>query len=345
MMEQVIQELKSYDGKPVKIMEVCGTHTSSIFKNGIRSMISPRIQLISGPGCPVCVTPSAYIDKLAAYSRKENHCVLTFGDMMKVKGSQMTLTEARAGGGQVKILYSPLMAIEEAEKNKEIQYVFAAVGFETTAPVYALLLEEIRQKKIENLKLMTSLKTIVPALSFLCENEKGIDGFLSPGHVSVITGSGAYRELAARYRKPFVIAGFEGEHILAAIYEIMTQIREQRSDVKNMYVSAVSEEGNQKAAALMKRYFEATDGFWRGIGIIEKSALRLKEEYGAYDAGSREEELPENMPVGCKCKSVILGRINPPACPLFKTICTPLHAIGPCMVSQEGACGIWYQNA
>ena len=345
MIDQVIDELKNYDGRPVKIMEVCGTHTSSIFKNGIRSMISPKIQLISGPGCPVCVTPSAYIDKLTEYSLKENHCVLTFGDMMKVKGSKMTLTEAKAAGGKVKILYSPLMAVAEAEQNREIQYIFAAVGFETTVPVYALLLEEIRQKKLNNLKLMTSLKTIVPALSFICENEENIDGFLSPGHVSVITGSKAYRELADRYRKPFVIAGFEGEHILAAIYEIMAQIKKQRFEVKNMYASAVTEEGNQKAAAFIKEYFEAADGFWRGIGTIEGSALRLKEEYGAYDAGSSEEETKEDMPIGCKCTDVILGRINPSDCPLFKTVCNPLHAVGPCMVSPEGSCGIWYQNS
>ena len=345
MIEQVIHELKNYDGRPVKIMEVCGTHTASIFKNGIRTMISPKIQLISGPGCPVCVTSSAYIDELTEYSLKANHCVLTFGDMMKVKGSRMSLTEARAAGGRVKILYSPLLAVGEAEKNRETQYVFAAVGFETTAPIYALLLEEIREKKIENLKLLTSLKTIVPALSFLCETEKNIDGFLSPGHVSVITGSEVYRELAARYQKPFVIAGFEGEHILAAVYEIMTQIRKQRFEVKNMYASAVTEEGNRKAAALIERYFEASDGFWRGIGTIEKSALRLKEKYRTYDAGSHGEAAKEHMPAGCKCKSVILGRINPPECPLFKTACTPLHAIGPCMVSQEGACGIWYQNS
>ncbi|ADL05176.1 hydrogenase formation protein HypD [Lacrimispora saccharolytica] len=344
MIDQVIHELKNYGGRPVKIMEVCGTHTASIFKNGIRTIISPRIQLISGPGCPVCVTSSAYIDELTEYSLKENHCVLTFGDMMKVRGSRMSLTEAKAAGGRVKILYSPLTAIGEAEENRRIQYVFAAVGFETTAPVYALLLEEILQRKIENLKLMTSIKTIVPALSFLCEKEKAIDGFLSPGHVSVITGCGAYRKLAFQYQKPFVIAGFEGEHILAAVYEILLQTRKQCFEVKNLYASAVTEEGNQKAAALINRYFEAGDGLWRGIGVIEKSALRLRKEYRIYDAGRKKEEREEHMPVGCKCSDVILGRINPPDCPLFKTACTPLHAIGPCMVSQEGACGIWYQN-
>nr|WP_314461565.1 hydrogenase formation protein HypD [uncultured Clostridium sp.] len=343
--QEVIDELKSYDGKPVKIMEVCGTHTSSIFKNGIRSMISPKIKLISGPGCPVCVTSAAYIDRLTEFSLKEDHCVLTFGDMMKVKGSSMSLTEAKAAGGKVKILYSPLMAVKEAEEHTNIQYLFAAVGFETTAPIYALMLEEMQQKEITNLKLLTSVKTIVPALSYICEREKNIDAFLSPGHVSVITGADSYRELAEAYRKPFVIAGFEGEHILAAVYEIMSQLRTGRFEVKNMYASAVKEKGNEKARALLLEYFEQGDDFWRGIGMIENSALRLKKKYEIYDGGSRVPGGNEEMPKGCRCTDVILGRKNPGECPLFQNVCTPLHAVGPCMVSSEGACGIWYQNS
>ena len=342
---EVIDELKSYDGRPVKIMEVCGTHTSSIFKNGIRSMISPKIKLISGPGCPVCVTSAAYIDRLTEFSLKEDHCVLTFGDMMKVKGTTMSLTEAKAAGGNVKILYSPLMALTQAWENKNIQYVFAAVGFETTAPIYALMMEEMRQKNITNLKLLTSVKTIIPALSYICEREKNIDAFLSPGHVSVITGADSYRELAEKYQKPFVIAGFEGEHILAAVYEIMNQLKAGRYEVKNMYASAVKEKGNEKARALLSEYFEQGDDFWRGIGIIENSALRLKKKYEMFDGGSHIEGINEEMPKGCRCTDVILGRKNPAECPLFKTVCTPLHAIGPCMVSSEGACGIWYQNS
>jgi len=343
--QEVIDELKSYDGKPVKIMEVCGTHTSSIFKNGIRSMISPKIKLISGPGCPVCVTSAAYIDRLTEFSLKEDHCVLTFGDMMKVKGSSMSLTEAKAAGGNVKILYSPLMALREAREHKNIQYLFAAVGFETTAPIYALMMEEMQQKNINNLKLLTSVKTMVPALSYICEREKNIDAFLSPGHVSVITGADSYLELAEKYQKPFVIAGFEGEHILAAVYEIMSQLKAGRYEVKNMYATAVKEKGNEKARALLSEYFEQGDDFWRGIGIIENSALRLKKKYEMFDGGSRIEGVNEEMPNGCKCTDVILGRKNPAECPLFKTACTPLHAIGPCMVSSEGACGIWYQNS
>jgi hydrogenase expression/formation protein HypD len=341
---QVKDELKNYRGETIKIMEVCGTHTSSIFKNGIRSLLSPKIQLISGPGCPVCVTPPVYIDKLVEYALKERHCVLTFGDMMKVKGNRMSLTEAKAAGGNVKILYSPLSAIQTAIENRETRYIFAAVGFETTTPIYALMMEEMIQKNITNLKLLTSIKTIIPALSYLCENEKNIDAFLCPGHVSVITGSQVYEELAEKYHKPFVVAGFEGEHILAAVYEIMDQINHHRYEVKNLYPSTVSGEGNQKAQALTCKFFEASDDFWRGIGKIELSALKIREEFKEYDAGSSFEEYPENIPKGCRCRDVILGRINPPDCPLFHTVCSPFNAVGPCMVSTEGACGIWYKN-
>lgn len=343
-LQQVIDELKNYEGEKIKIMEVCGTHTSSIFKNGIRSLLSPKIQLISGPGCPVCVTSAAYIDKLVEYSLMENHLILTFGDMMKVKGSQMSLTGAKAIGGNVKILYSPLTAIKEAMEDKNTQFIFAAIGFETTTPIYALMIEEMLKNKIDNLKLLTSIKTIIPALTYICENEKNIDAFLCPGHVSVITGSSVYEELTEKYHKPFVVAGFEGEHILAAVYDIVNQVVHHQYKTKNMYVSAVTEEGNSKARDLINKYFESTDDYWRGIGEIKNSALKIREEYLEFDAGSRLKALPEQNPKGCRCTDVILGRINPVDCPLFKTTCSPLNAIGPCMVSSEGACGIWYKN-
>lgn len=341
---QVKDELKNYDKAPIKIMEVCGTHTASIFKHGIRSLLSPKIQLISGPGCPVCVTSAVYIDKLVEYARKENHCVLTFGDMMKVKGNQMSLTEAKAIGGKVRILYSPMSAIKIAMEEKDTQFIFAAVGFETTTPIYAIVIEEMIKCEIKNLKLLTSLKTIVPALNFICENEENIDAFLCPGHVSVITGSSVYQELAEKYHKPFVVAGFEGEHILAAVSEIVHQISNHSYCLKNMYVSAVSEEGNQKAQELVQQYFESKDDSWRGIGVIPNSALQLREKYRTYDAGSQFEEITEHNPSGCRCREVILGRINPIDCPMFQTVCTPMNAIGPCMVSTEGACGIWFKN-
>lgn len=342
--EQVVSELKAYDGEKIRIMEVCGTHTSSIYKNGIRSLISSNIELISGPGCPVCVTSSAYIDKLVDYSMRENYCVLTFGDMMKVKGNKLSLTQAIALGAKVKILYSPLDAIKIAVENKNTQFVFAAVGFETTTPIYALLIEQMIKNNIENLKILTSLKTMMPALSFICESEHNIDAFLCPGHVSVIIGCAIYKELSKKYRKPFVVTGFEAEHILAAIYEIVRQLQTKHYSMKNMYVNAVSEGGNTKALAMMDKYFESADGYWRGIGTIQKSALRLKSEFIKFDAGSDFGACVEHEPKGCRCRDVILGRIHPVDCSLFAKICTPLNAVGPCMVSTEGVCGIWYKN-
>lgn len=343
-LQQVKDELKNYNGRTIKIMEVCGTHTGSIFKNGIRSIISPKLQLISGPGCPVCVTSAAYIDKLIEYSLMENHVVLTFGDMMKVKGKEMSLTGAKAIGGKVEILYSPLTAIKEAQEHKDKEFIFAAVGFETTTPIYALMIEEMINKNIKNLKLLTSLKATIPALYYICENEKDIDAFLCPGHVSVITGSLVYKDLAERFHKPFVVAGFEGEHILAALYDIVNQVNHQQSKHKNMYVNAVSEEGNQKASLMINKYFETSSDYWRGIGTIENSAMVLRKDYQEFDAGSRLEAYEEQMPKGCRCQDVILGRIHPVDCPLFSRVCSPLNAIGPCMVSTEGACGIWYKN-
>lgn len=342
-LEQVKSEIKDYKGRTIKIMEVCGTHTASIFKAGIRTMLPAEIRLISGPGCPVCVTPSAYIDKLAEYSLKENYEVLTFGDMMKVRGSKYSLTQAKALGGQVRYLYSPLQSLALAKENPQITYIFAAVGFETTVPLYAILLEEMEKAGIENLKLLVAVKTMIPALSYLCEKEE-IDGFLCPGHVSVIIGSKAYEPLAAKYRKPFVVTGFEGEHILASIYEILTQIRSEEYQVKNLYTSAVKEEGNRKAFGAVMKYFEPCDAYWRGIGSIPGSGLRLKEEYLKYDAGSEEAFTEETLPKGCRCTDVILGRLQPVECPAFGKRCTPMDALGPCMVSTEGACGIWYKN-
>lgn len=343
-LEQVKKSLLEYDGKKIKIMEVCGTHTSSIFKNGIRSLISPKIQLISGPGCPVCVTSASYIDKLVAYSFKENHCVLTFGDMMKVKGSKLSLTGAKAEGGKVIVMYSPHLALKTVMENPDTTFIMSAVGFETTTPIYALLIEEAIKNEIKNLKILTSLKTIIPALEFICENENEIDAFLCPGNVSVIIGYGRYRNLVENYRKPFVVAGFEGEHLIVAIYEIMRQIKNNEYKLKNMYPSVVTEEGNSKAIEITNKYFESSDEYWRGIGKINQSGLHLRAEYMEFDAGSDFSEYADNAPKGCRCSDVILGRINPVECPLFNVSCTPLSAIGPCMVSNEGACGIWYHN-
>jgi len=325
-------------------MEVCGTHTSAIFKNGIRALLSDGIKLVSGPGCPVCVTPPDAIDALAALAREGQ--VLSFGDMFRVPGSSFSLAEARAQGAALRLMYSPFEVIALAKEQPETRFVVAAVGFETTAPVYAALLDVLAAEGLRNVRLYTALKTMPEALEYICANEE-VDAFLCPGHVSAVIGSAAYEGLCEKYKKPFVIAGFEAEHILAAVYEIAHQIENRQYAVRNLYPSVVSREGQQKALALLDKYFKKTDSFWRGIGVIENSGLIIKDEYARFSANEdfravvTEEKAP---PPGCRCADVMLGRINPDECPLFGTACTPQHPVGACMVSSEGGCGIWKGN-
>lgn len=343
--KQIIDYLQSYDGRPVKLMEVCGTHTAAIFKSGIRSLISDKIKLISGPGCPVCVTPTAYIDKCIEYASKENHVLLTFGDMMKVPGSRGSLSEAKGNGNvNINIMYSPFEALEKAAENPHITYVVAAVGFETTAPAYAMMVKAAKEKGISNIKLVTALKTAIPALEWICENQEDVDGFICPGHVSVITGSNVYIPLAEKYRKPFVVAGFEAEHILAAIYRIMKQLEIGENAAENLYRNAVKEDGNRKAVDVINDVFEEGPAMWRGLGVIEDSGLYLNDEFSGYDGGSRALYEDMELPAECRCGDVIVGRINPDQCPMFGKKCSPMDPFGPCMVSSEGSCGIWYRN-
>lgn len=341
---QIVEELRRYDGPPVRIMEVCGTHTASIFRSGVRSILPSSISLISGPGCPVCVTAAAYIDKCMEYALKEDHVLATFGDMMKVSGSGECLSDIKGEGAQVRLIYSPMEILEEAQKNPKTTYVIAAVGFETTAPSYALLLSEMIARNVENIRLLTAIKTVLPALRWICETEERIDAFLCPGHVSTVIGSRAYEGLAGQYQRPFVVTGFEPEHILVAVYDIIRQCRQGKAQVHNFYQNAVSEDGNKRAKALLSDFYEAGDAAWRGLGVIAGSALYLKPEYARYDAGSRAVGTADgpDPAQGCRCGDVVRGRINPDACPMFAVSCTPVRPYGPCMVSGEGACGIWY---
>ncbi|MBE6030256.1 MAG: hydrogenase formation protein HypD [Clostridiales bacterium] len=342
--EDVIKYLQGYDGRQIKIMEVCGTHTASIFKSGIRSLISPKIKLISGPGCPVCVTPTAFIDKVIDYAKKPGHKVYTFGDMMKVPGTNGSLSDMKGEGINVEMMYSPFDVIEKAAADPDTTFVIAAVGFETTAPVYALAMKQATARGVRNIRFVTALKTVIPALTWICDNQDDIDGFICPGHVSTIIGSHAYEELAEKYGKPFVVAGFEPEHILAVIYDIVRQVERGDGDVRNLYKNAVRDEGNKKALEVLEKYFEPGAATWRGLGEIPDSGLYLKPEYAEYDGGSRGLDADMELPEACSCASVIVGKINPNECPMFGKGCTPLHPYGPCMVSAEGACGIWYRS-
>lgn len=346
--EKMAEYLSEYNGREIKIMEVCGTHTAGIFKSGIRSFLSDRIKLIAGPGCPVCVTPTSFIDKCNEYALKPNHIVISFGDMLKVPGEDFSLAQIKGRGGQVSMVYSPFDIIKSAEKNPDTTYIIAAVGFETTTPVFALLIDELVSGGIENVKLLTSLKSAIPAIEWVCTNEEGIDGFLCPGHVGVITGSDIFEGLSKTYQKPFVIAGFEEQHILKAIYELVKDVEAVRAgeppQVKNLYEEAVKPEGNIKAKEIIEKYFNREPATWRGLGEISGSGYYIKEEFAGYDAGSHGLTHDKSLPEGCKCADVITGRINPDDCPMFGESCTPVTPYGPCMVSAEGSCGIWFQN-
>jgi len=328
--------LANYDGPEIHIMEVCGSHTAAISKNGIRGMLSDKIHLISGPGCPVCVTPTAYVDRLIEIAMTPNNCVVTFGDMLRVPGSKLSLSEASGLGGRAVMVYSPMDIFALAEKEPETTFVFAALGFETTTPVYALLLEEIIEKKIENVKILTALKTMPGVIEYLCENGASIQGYLAPGHVAAVTGSDLFKPLAEKYQMPFAVSGFEGEEILEALCGLVKA--HGTSKVMNFYPSVVSEEGNVRAQELVAKYFKPTDAAWRGMGIVPRTGMELRAEYEKYDAGSKDLVEDNKRNKACCCDQILMGKMQPQECPLFGKVCKPLTPQGACMVSEEGSC-------
>lgn len=337
----VIKALKEYDGEEITLMEVCGTHTASIGENAIPSLISDKIHLISGPGCPVCVTVSDYVDKLIELALDGN-VIVTFGDMIRVPGSKKALKDIKFEGADIRMVYSPMETIALAKAEPDKNFVFAAVGFETTTPIYALLLDEIIKQGIENIRLLTALKTMPNVIAALCEKESKIDGFLAPGHVAVITGSNAFVPLAEKYNLPFAVSGFEAEEILASIYALV-KLRGQ-GKVINLYKSAVSSERNEKAFEIVHKYFKEYDAPWRGLGVIKGSGMVLKNEYSKYDAGSRELTNDYSYQKGCSCGEIISGLKKPSDCPLYGKICTPENPKGACMVSNEGSCFNYITN-
>ncbi|MBO5872646.1 MAG: hydrogenase formation protein HypD [Clostridia bacterium] len=333
--KEIAYFLKTYDGEPITLMEVCGTHTASIVENGIESMLSDKIRLITGPGCPVCVTVAAYIDKLCELAKLPNTCVCSFGDMIRVKGSRGSLHDAKAEGGRTLMVYSPLDLIEIAKGEPRTTFIFAAVGFETTTPLYAVLLEEIIKHKIKNIKLLCALKTMPTVIDKVLSADNKITGMIAPGHVSVITGSDIFKPFAEKYKIPFVVAGFEGEQLLLAIWAL-TKLK-GKGEVKSLYTEAVTKSGNEASYALVEKYFEPCAAAWRGLGIIENSGMKLRAEYAEFDVGS-ECLYDDFIPKGCSCGEIITGLKKPEECPLFGKVCTPLNPVGACMVSHEGSC-------
>ncbi len=365
-------------GTRLTLMEVCGTHTSAIAASGMRSLLPDSVRLVSGPGCPVCVTPSSYIDRLCELALQPDHLVICFGDLIRVPGHSSSLSQAMAGGGRVRMIYSPLEALTLCRENPGLTIVMAAVGFETTAPSYALLVKRAREEGIQNLRLLTALRRMPPALEMLCAAENAIDGFLAPGHVSAILGSQAYEPLAAQYHKPFVIAGFQPAEVLVGIARLVQLCRQAKSKlcrqaksklcrqaksklcrqaqspsaagflapdsglVENLYPAIVRPEGNLRAQQVLAEVFCYEPAVWRGLGVIDESGYRLTGEFAAFDAGPLDIKA-EQEPPGCRCGAMMLGQLEPRDCPLFGRTCRPDHPVGPCMVSSEGVCGIHYR--
>lgn len=341
----IYNESKKLKNK-INLMEVCGTHTMAISRFGLRSLLPPVINLISGPGCPVCVTPISEIDKILEISEKENVILTTFGDMMRVPGTFSSLEEKKAKGKDIRIVYSPADALEIARKNPDKKIVFVGVGFETTAPSVALTIKTAKKQKIKNFFILSFFKIIIPPMMALCQDEKlKLDGFICPGHVSAITGAKIYEVIVRKYKIPCVVTGFEEKDILEGIYIILRQIIEKKPDVEIQYKRVVKYNGNLIAQKILKEVFKKIDSDWRGIGVIPKSGLSLSEKYKEYDAErifninvsySRE-------PKGCRCGDVLKGIIKPTGCPLFRKKCTFENPVGACMVSSEGTCAAYYK--
>jgi hydrogenase expression/formation protein HypD len=333
-------------GHPVQIMEVCGTHTVAVFRSGIRSLLPANVRLVSGPGCPVCVTAQGHIDAAIRLSGLDDVTVATYGDMVRVPGRLGSLEHQRARGADVRVVNSARSALRLAEQFPDKQVVFLGVGFETTAPATAAAILEARQRGLHNFAVFTAHKLIVPAMLALLEGgDVPLDGFLCPGHVSVIIGCEAYRPVVERYGKTCVVAGFEPEGILAAILSLLRQIERHDARLENAYEPIVRPEGNVVAKRLMEQVFRVAPSRWRGLGIIPASGLELRADYEAFDAAKR-----FNIEIGddahhpsCRCGEVICGKVTPDQCRLFGTTCTPVKPVGPCMVSSEGTCSAWFK--
>lgn len=334
MLDEIRDYLRTYDGTPIRIMEICGSHTGAIASNGIGSLLSERITLISGPGCPVCVTPSSYIDRLIRLAG-EGKVIVTFGDLLRVPGSKKSLNEI-GRAGQVRMVYSPLDVIPMALEEPEKEYVFAAVGFETTAPVYALLAEGLIERDIRNVKLLTAIKTMPEVVEQMLSEDVPVDAFMAPGHVCVVTGYRAFEPIAARHGVFFGVSGFTGKEILTALYGIVKN--RGRGEVKNYYPSVVTADGNRQAQEKVENFFEKKDAAWRGLGIVPRSGYELRQEYRFLDAGSEGLIEDEKMNKACCCDKVLTGRMHPKECPLFGKVCLPSNPQGACMVSEEGSC-------
>lgn len=345
--QRLVAAIRGVAGKlgTVRIMEVCGTHTMEIGRQGIRRLLPENIELISGPGCPVCVTPAPYIDALCDLAVAKHATIATFGDLFRVPGERLSLAQVKAQGASVEIVTSPLAALEMARQDSHREIVFTAVGFETTIPSAAAAIRTLAAERIKNLSFLGAHRLVPPALNVLLDDPSiGISAFLLPGHVTAIIGEAAYAPLIAR-GIPGAIAGFAPLDILGGIGALLDMLARGEPGIVNGYTRVARPQGNPAARALIDKYYEPVDAVWRGIGMLPLSGLALRGPFLEFDAAKRFGIIADGaeMPRGCSCGDVLKGRLRPDRCPLFGVACNPDHPVGPCMVSSEGSCAAYFK--
>lgn len=344
-LQAIAQTVADFD-RAVTFMEVCGTHTMAIYQHGIRSLLPEQVRLISGPGCPVCVTPVGFVDQAVALARRQNTIIATFGDMVRVPGSSSSLIHEQAKGATIKIVYSPLDAVALAEKNSGVDVVFLGVGFETTTPTVAGAILTAARKNLDNFYVLCSHKTMPGPMAALAgDPDLQVDGYLCPAHVSAVIGANAYQPLVDNYQVPCVVTGFEPLDVLQGVLMLARQVAAGEARVETQYRRVVKPDGNPKALEILHQVFEPCDARWRGIGDIPDSGLQLRADYHRFDA-ARQLPVEIESPIehqGCLCGEILKGKVRPNDCPLFRTTCTPEDPVGACMVSSEGTCAAEYK--
>ena len=341
----LVNQIRQESKKEAVIMEVCGGHTMALYRNGITSLLPENIRMVSGPGCPVCVSDIRYIDHAIALARRPDVIITTYGDLIRVPGSTSSLEKEKASGAAVNIVWSGLEAVDIAARNPDKKVVFLGIGFETTIPGTAIAILEAKKREVTNFLALCSHKIMPPAMTALIDEGVRIDAYLCPGHVTAVTGSGIYEPIAAKYGKPCVVSGFEPADILQSILMIVRQIEAGKPAVEIQYTRVVHREGNPKAQTLINMVFTPNDDWWRGLGVIPRSGLRLADNYKQFDAAEAVPVTvePPREAKGCICGSILKGLQYPSDCSLFGKVCTPDTPVGACMVSSEGACAAFFQ--
>lgn len=345
LVEKLAREIKRISTKNIRIMEVCGGHTMAIQKFGIPSLLPETIKLLSGPGCPVCVTSRTFIDQAVEYSKLKDVIITTYGDLIRVPGSYSSLEQEKASGADVRIIYSSLEALNIAIQNPLKKVIFLGIGFETTTPASAVSVLEAQKHNINNFFLFSAHKLMPPAMSALIDNGVKIDGYIGPGHVTTVAGPDMYNELVKKYGIAIVISGFEPVDLLQSVYMLVKQIETGKKGIEVQYKRVVSAEGNKKASHFVEKAFITRDDWWRGLGVIKNSGLKLNGSFKKFDA---EIQIPVNLPPasepkGCICGEVLKGVKSPFDCKLFRKVCTPENPVGACMVSNEGSCHAYFR--